>query len=170
MASLTHAITPAEVVERHRREPRTVAWAFQDLEAMPESRRDGLVDAVARSAPATRQRIDYLFETGDVRPARQPATGLPRRRRPQLQVDLRPAGVGPAVADRHHRLLQHVHGPLRASEPAPHHHRARSRTAAIHSGLVLASTRVRHRTAMARMIGNAVPSRLSYAVALEWLR
>ena len=29
---------------------------------------------------------------------------------------------------------------------------------------------VRHRTALARMIGNAVPSRLSYAVALEWLR
>ena len=28
----------------------------------------------------------------------------------------------------------------------------------------------RQRTALARMIGNAVPSRLSYAVALEWLR
>jgi DNA (cytosine-5)-methyltransferase 1 len=27
-----------------------------------------------------------------------------------------------------------------------------------------------HRTALARMIGNAVPSRLSYAIALEWLR
>src|SRR5882757_3742278 len=66
MASLTHTTTPAEVVERHRREPRNVAWAFQDLERMSDARRDeGLVDAVARSAPATRERIDYLFETGE---------------------------------------------------------------------------------------------------------
>ena len=63
MASLTRATTPADVTERHRRHSPRVC-AIQDLEAMPESQRVDLQDAVARSAPATRQRIDFLFESG----------------------------------------------------------------------------------------------------------
>ena len=39
MASLTHSVTVAEVTDRHRRNRRSVAWAFQDLEAVPESGR-----------------------------------------------------------------------------------------------------------------------------------
>ena len=102
---------------------------------MPESQRVDLRDAVARSAPATRQRIDFLFESASStfptvsdRPATPAAdTAISRstedwpgtaRRRPS-----RPASTACAWAATFTRAVAD-------------HHRARSRTAAIHSGLV----------------------------------
>jgi DNA (cytosine-5)-methyltransferase 1 len=169
MASLTHGITPAEVVERHRREARTVAWAFQDLEALPDSRRDGLVDAVARSAPATRERIDYLFETGGF--------DLPDSQRPACH-----ANGGHSYKAIYGRLAwdrpsQTVTTGFYSMCMGRYVHPSRRRTITAHEAARLqyipdwfSFDAVRHRTAMARMIGNAVPSRLSYAVAMEWLR
>ena len=169
MASLTHTTTPAEVVERHRREPRDVAWAFQDLEALPESRRDDLVDAVARSAPATRRRIDYLFETGGF--------DLPDSERPACHADgghSYKAIYGRLAWD---RPSQTVTTGFYSMCMGRYVHPSRRRTITAHEAARLqyipdwfSFDAVRHRTAMARMIGNAVPSRLSYAVALEWLR
>ena len=169
MASLTHTTTPAEVVERHRREPRDVAWAFQDLARMPESRRVGLVDAVARSAPATRRRIDYLFENGDF--------DLPDSQRPACH-----AGGGHSYKAIYGRLAwdrpsQTITTGFYSMCMGRYVHPSQRRTITAHEAARLqyipdwfSFGGVRHRTAMARMIGNAVPSRLSYAVALEWLR
>ncbi len=169
MASMTHTTTPAEVVERHRREPRDVAWAFRDLASMPASRRVSLVDAVARSAPATRRRIDYLFDNGDF--------DLPDSQRPACHAD---GG----------HSYKAIYGRLAWDKPSQtittgfysmcmgrYVHPSQRRTISAHEAARLqyipdwfSFDGVRHRTAMARMIGNAVPSRLSYAVALEWLR
>jgi DNA (cytosine-5)-methyltransferase 1 len=169
MASLTHSTTPAEVVARHRREPRDVAWAFQDLVALPESRRDRLVDAVARSAPATRQRIDYLFENG--------AFDLPDSQRPACH-----AGGGHSYKAIYGRLAwdrpsQTITTGFYSMCMGRYVHPSERRTISAHEAARLqyipdwfSFDSVRHRTAIARMIGNAVPSRLSYAVALEWLR
>jgi DNA (cytosine-5)-methyltransferase 1 len=169
MASLSHTFTPAEVVERHRRSPRTVGWAFQDLESMSEERRDDPVDAVARSAPATRQRIDYLFEHA--------AFDLPDSQRPDCH-----AGGGHSYKSIYGRLAwdrpsQTVTTGFYSMCMGRYVHPSRRRTITAHEAARLqyipdwfSFARVTHRTALARMIGNAVPSRLSYAVALEWLR
>jgi DNA (cytosine-5)-methyltransferase 1 len=167
MASLTHSVTSAEVVERHRRRQRDVAWAFQDLERLHESGR--LVDETARSAPATRRRIDYLFENGEF--------DLPDSQRPACHAD---GG----------HSYKAIYGRLGWDRPSQtittgfysmcmgrYVHPSRRRTITAHEAARLqyipdwfSFDTVNQRTALARMIGNAVPSRLSYAVALEWLR
>lgn len=169
MASLTHSVTPADVMEQHRRRPRDVAWAFQDLETMPDSRRTSLVDAVAQSAPATRRRIDYLFEHG--------LADLPDRQRPACH-----AGGGHSYKSIYGRLAwdrpsQTVTTGFYSMCMGRYVHPSRRRTITAHEAARLqyipdwfSFEGVRQRTALARMIGNAVPSRLSYAVALEWLR
>ena len=169
MASLTHSTTPAEVVARHRRESRDVAWAFQDLVSLPESRRADLVDAVARSAPATRHRIDYLFENGEF--------DLPDSQRPACH-----AGGGHSYKAIYGRLAwdrpsQTITTGFYSMCMGRYVHPSERRTISAHEAARLqyipdwfSFDGVRHRTAFARMIGNAVPSRLSYAVGLEWLR
>lgn len=168
MASLTHSTTPADVVARHRRDPRDVAWAFQDLVALPEERRVSLVDAVARSAPATRHRIDYLFENG--------AFDLPDSQRPACH-----AGGGHSYKAIYGRLAwdrpsQTITTGFYSMCMGRYVHPSERRTISAHEAARLqyipdwfSFDGVTKRTAMARMIGNAVPSRLSYAVALEWL-
>ncbi len=169
MASLTHSVTPAEVVDRHRRSPRTVGWAFQDLESMPEAGRTGLVDAVAQSAPATRARIDYLFEHGEF--------DLPDSQRPACH-----AGGGHSYKAIYGRLAwdkpsQTITTGFYSMCMGRYVHPGQRRTITAHEAARLqyvpdwfSFEGVRQRTALARMIGNAVPSRLSYAVSLEWLR
>jgi DNA (cytosine-5)-methyltransferase 1 len=169
MASLTRAVTPSDVAERHRRHPRDVAWAIQDLESVPDSHRVDLLDAVARSAPATRQRIDFLFESG--------MFDLPDSQRP------------PCHASGGHSY-QSIYGRLAWDRPSQtittgfysmcmgrYVHPSRRRTITAREAARLQYIpdwfrfdTAQHRTALARMIGNAVPSRLSYAIALEWLR
>ncbi|MEU0499066.1 DNA cytosine methyltransferase [Mycobacterium sp. NPDC006124] len=167
MASLTHSVTVTEVTDRHRRNGRSVAWAFQDLESAPDSGR--LVDEPARSAPATRQRIDYLFDNGDF--------DLPDRQRPACH-----ASGGHSYKAIYGRLAwerpsQTVTTGFYSMCMGRYVHPSRRRTITAHEAARLqyipdwfSFDGVTRRTALARMIGNAVPSRLSYAVALEWLR
>ncbi|HYO01844.1 MAG TPA: DNA cytosine methyltransferase [Mycobacterium sp.] len=167
MASLTHTTTVGEVAHRHRRDGRTVAWAFQDLESQPEPAR--LVDKVARSAPATRRRIDYLFEHGDF--------DLPDSQRPACHADgghSYKAIYGRLAWD---RPSQTITTGFYSMCMGRYVHPSRRRTITAHEAARLqyipdwfSFNDVTQRTALARMIGNAVPSRLSYAVALEWLR
>lgn len=169
MASLTRDTTPAEVADRHQREPRDVAWAFQDLEPLPDSKRTSLIDAVARSAPATHKRIDYLFKSH--------AFDLPDSERPACH-----AKGGHSYRSIYGRLAwekpsQTVTTGFYSMCMGRYVHPSQRRTITAHEAARLqyipdwfSFDAVRHRTAMARMIGNAVPSRLSYAVALEWLR
>ena len=169
LASLTHDIGPADVVARHTRETRDVARAFQDLEAMPDARRTRLVDAVAQSAPATRHRIDYLFDNG--------LADLPDSQRPACH-----AGGSHSYKSIYGRLAwdrpaQTVTTGFYSMCMGRYVHPSRRRTITAHEAARLqyipdwfSFSGVRQRTALAHMIGNAVPSRLSYAVALEWLR
>ena len=167
MASLTHPTTVDDVIARHRRHPRDVAWAFQDLESHAAPTR--LVDMVARSAPATRRRIDYLFENGDF--------DLPDSQRPACHADgghSYKAIYGRLAWD---RPSQTVTTGFYSMCMGRYVHPSRRRTLTAHEAARLqyipdwfSFDAVQHRTALARMIGNAVPSRLSYAVALEWLR
>lgn len=169
MASLSHTVTPAEIVDRHRRNPRTAGWAFQDLETMPDAHRVDALDVVARSAPTTRQRIDYLFENA--------AFDLPDSQRPDCHAD-----GGHSYKSIYGRLAwdrpsQTVTTGFYSMCMGRYVHPSRRRTITAHEAARLqyipdwfSFSRVNHRTALARMIGNAVPSRLSYAVALEWLR
>ncbi len=166
-ASLTHATTVDQVAHRHRRNGRTVAWALEDLESQPEPAR--LVDMVARSAPATRRRIDYLFEHG--------AYDLPDSQRPACHADgghSYKAIYGRLAWD---RPSQTITTGFYSMCMGRYVHPSRRRTLTAHEAARLqyipdwfSFDTVNHRTALARMIGNAVPSRLSYAVALEWLR
>ncbi|GLP77510.1 putative BsuMI modification methylase subunit YdiO [Mycobacterium antarcticum] len=166
-ASLTHTTGVDDVVHRHRRSPRDVAWAFQDLESQPEPTK--LVDMVARSAPATRRRIDYLFESGEF--------DLPDRERPACHADgghSYKAIYGRLAWDRpSHTITTGFYSMCMGRYVHP----SRRRTITAHEAARLqyipdwfSFDGVTQRTALARMIGNAVPSRLSYAVALEWLR
>lgn len=169
MASLTHATTPEDVVALHRRDPRDVAWAFQDLEKLPDERRTHLVDAVARSAPATLKRIDYLFDTDSF--------DLPDSERPACH-----ASGGHSYRAIYGRMAwerpsQTVTTGFYSMCMGRYVHPSQRRTITAHEAARLqyipdwfSFDTVEKRTAMARMIGNAVPSRLSYAVALEWLR
>jgi DNA (cytosine-5)-methyltransferase 1 len=167
MASLTHSVTVGEVTRRHRRDGRSVAWAFQDLESLPESGK--LVDEAARSAPATRRRIDYLFENGDF--------DLPDSQRPACHADgghSYKAIYGRLAWD---RPSQTITTGFYSMCMGRYVHPSRRRTITAHEAARLqyipdwfSFDAVTHRTALARMIGNAVPSRLSYAVAVEWLR
>lgn len=166
LASLTRPVSPAEVVDRHRRDTRTVGWAVQDLETQSG---DTLVDAPARSAPATRQRIDYLFDNGQF--------DLPDSQRPACH-----AGGGHSYKSIYGRLAwdrpaQTVTTGFYSMCMGRNVHPSQRRTLTAHEAARLqyipdwfSFDGVTHRTALARMIGNAVPSRLSYAVALEWLR
>ena len=169
VASLTHTVTPAEVTARHRRHPCDVGWAFQDLEALPEARRTNLLDAVAQSAPATRSRIDYLFDNG--------LSDLPDNQRPDCH-----AGGGHSYKSIYGRLAwdkpsQTITTGFYSMCMGRYVHPSQRRTITAHEAARLqyipdwfSFAGVTQRTALAHMIGNAVPSRLSYAVALEWLR
>ncbi|BBY28184.1 DNA cytosine methyltransferase [Mycolicibacterium sediminis] len=166
MASLAHSLTPAEVVDRHRRDTRTVAWAFRDLEDTDPTT---LLDATAKSAPDTRRRIDHLFDHGRFE--------LPDSQRPACH-----AGGGHSYKSIYGRLTwdrpaQTVTTGFYSMCMGRNVHPSRRRTITAHEAARLqcipdwfSFDGVQRRTALARMIGNAVPSRLSYAVALEWLR
>jgi DNA (cytosine-5)-methyltransferase 1 len=169
MASRTHAVTPEDVVERHRRPPCDVGWAIQDLEALPDEQRTSLLDAVAQSAPATRKRIAYLFDND--------LADLPDRERPDCH-----AGGGHSYKSIYGRLAwdkpsQTITTGFYSMCMGRYVHPSRRRTITAHEAARLqyipdwfSFDGVRQRTALAHMIGNAVPSRLSYAVAVEWLR
>lgn len=169
MASHTHDVTPADVATRHSRPPRDIAWAFQDLESMPDAARTRLVDAVAQSAPATRQRIDYLFDNT--------LADLPDSQRPACH-----SGGSHSYKSIYGRMAwdrpsQTVTTGFYSMCMGRYVHPSRRRTITAHEAARLqyipdwfSFSHVRQRTALAHMIGNAVPSRLSYAVALEWLR
>ncbi|WP_319450722.1 MULTISPECIES: DNA cytosine methyltransferase [unclassified Mycobacterium] len=169
MASRTHTVTPDDVVKRHRRPPCDVGWAIQDLEALRDEQRTSLLDAVAQSAPATRKRIAYLFDND--------------------LADL-PDGERPDCHARGGHSYKSIYGRLAWDKPSQtittgfysmcmgrYVHPSRRRTITAHEAARLqyipdwfSFAGVRQRTALAHMIGNAVPSRLSYAVAVEWLR
>lgn len=144
---------------------RTVRWACSDL---LEITGGGAIDSQASSSRDNRQRIAYLFE--------HDLYDLPDEMRPAC-----------------HRLKKHsyhsVYGRLRWDEPAPtitsgfnspgqgrFIHPAKHRTLTPHEAARLQffpdffDWNNANREGLTQMIGNAVPPKLAYAVALELLR
>ncbi len=150
----------------HQRNTRTIEWAMQDLAGLDAQT---TLDEPANSAPATRRRIDHLFENG--------LHDLPNSERP------------PCHRDREHTYSS-VYGRLRWEDTAQtittgfysmcmgrYVHPSERRTITAHEAARLQYfpdwfdfSAVDKRTSLARMIGNAVPSRLAYAVLIELLR
>ena len=154
------------VKARHRTHPRPLRWAIGDLETSAEG---GLLDEAAASAPATRRRIDYLFDHG--------LFDLPNEQRPTCH-----ASGG--------HSYRSIYGRLRWDEPAQtlttgfycmcmgrYVHPSKRRTLTAREAARLQFfpdwfdfNAAEKRTDLARLIGNAVPSKLGYVIGLELLR
>jgi DNA (cytosine-5)-methyltransferase 1 len=169
LASLTEKVQTEDLERRHRRPQRGVSWAINDLEIITNEGPGRLIDMTAKSAPATRRRIDYLFDNE--------LYDLPDIKRPACH-----AKGGHSYGSIYGRLSwglpsQTITTGFYSMCMGRYVHPSQRRTITAHEAARLQYfpdwfnfDSVRNRTSLARMIGNAVPSRLSYAVALEWLR
>lgn len=154
----------AELAARFMRPERTIAWAISDLNV---TRPKVTFDLAARSSDKNIARIDYLFD--------HDLYDLPDAQRPDC-----------------HRLKEHsyrsVYGRLKWDAPAPtitsgfgstgqgrFVHPRRRRTLTPHEAARLQffpdffSFGAQKRRALQSMIGNAVPSKLSYVLGLQLL-
>jgi len=153
-------------VSAFARPERTVSWAIGDLSSVPL---DGIFNKPGTPSPINRERIAYLF----------------LNRLFELPDEMRPDC---------HRSGEHsyksVYGRLRPDSPAQtitsgllsmgqgrYVHPTQRRTISPHEAARLQFipdffdfTSVSKRTALAEMIGNAVPPRLAYALGVELLR
>lgn len=166
MASRSRMPSVVDVEINHAREPRGLAWAIDDLTITDPQ---DPFNQPANSASETRRRIDFLFDND--------LFDLPNEMRPEC-----------------HREKAHtyrsVYGRLKWGEPSPtmttgfysmcmgrYVHPSERRTLTAHEAARVQYfpdgfdfSAVASRTELARMIGNAVPSRLAYAIVLELLR
>lgn len=166
VASLAKRPSIEDVVVRHRVRPlRTVRWAIEDLS---RERRNGIFTRPSQQNEENRRRMDFLFE----------------RHRVDLPNSLRP----PCHRDGQHSYKS-MYGRLSYDLPAAtitcgfgspgqgrFIHPTQRRTLTPHEAARLQFfpdwfnfSGVESRTALAEMIGNAVPMKLSYAFCLELL-
>ena len=144
----------------------TVRWAIGDLEHAGEN---GLMNAASALSEANRRRVDYLFEHG--------IYDLPNTERPRCHQN-------------GNHSYKSMYGRLAWDEPAQtittgfnspgqgrfvHPSRRRTLTAREAARLQFFPddfdfSDVRHRSILARMIGNAVPPKLSWIICRELLR
>jgi DNA (cytosine-5)-methyltransferase 1 len=163
LASREKRIKIEEVQGRCEIVPRDLRWAIGDLEDQPP---DGLLDQAAVSSPENRARIAYLFD--------HDLFDLPNKHRPSCHRDKQ-------------HSYQSIYGRLRWDKPAQtvttgfysmpmgrYVHPSRRRTLTAHEAARLQFfpdyfdfSNVKNRTSLARMIGNAVPMKLSYVFARE---
>jgi DNA (cytosine-5)-methyltransferase 1 len=153
-------------VSAFTRPERSVSWAIADLS---RASRESVLDQAGKPSPANRARIEFLFA--------HKLYELPNEQRPDC-----------------HRLEKHsyksVYGRIRPNEPAQtitsgflsmgqgrYVHPTQRRTITPHEAARLqfipdffSFASVSRRTALAEMIGNAVPSKLAYVLGVELLR
>ena len=166
VASLQHQPDVGQVCEQFWRRPRSVMWAIEDLlDIVP----DREIDRPSSVSAANRRRIEYLFHNN--------RDDLPDSMRPDC-----------------HRLKLHsyrsVYGRMKWTEPAQtitsgflsmgqgrFVHAKRRRTLTVHEAARLQSIPDFFsfpsnigRSQLAVLIGNAVPTRLTYVFAIELLR
>lgn len=159
--------TFSEVVERYGVERRPALWAINDIVDMASADGD-ILDRVPKIAEITRERIRFLFETGQY--------DLPNDQRPECHQKDHTYGS--------------VYGRMRADEPAPtitrgfgtmgqgrfvHPERERTLTPREAARLqffpdFFSFSGVASRKHLHELIGNAVPPKLSYVFGLEMLR
>lgn len=166
VASLERAPNVEETLARHGREPRSLGWAIGDLQ---RTKSDRGFDQAGKPNKNNRKRIEHLF--------REDVYDLPDRLRPDC-----------------HRLKEHsyksVYGRMYWGRPAqtitsgftcmgqgryvhPKQHRTLTPHEAARLQFIPDFFRFGDelpRTALANLIGNAVPAKLTYALAVELLR
>jgi len=166
VASLSRDISLRKIVEQFERPVPPVSWVISDLRKVGP---DCPFDRPSAPTNANRKRIDYLFK--------HDCYELPDTKRPEC-----------------HRLKEHsyqsVYGRMRWDKPSQtittgfgcmgqgrFVHPKQRRTLTPHEASRIqfipdffSFDQVTSRTALARMIGNAVPPKLSYVFALELLR
>jgi DNA (cytosine-5)-methyltransferase 1 len=156
-------VTVEQIIGLYRTEPRDFDWACGDLSADPAS----TFDRPSTPKAVTKERIDYLFDNG--------LYELPNHMRPACHRD--------------GHTYPSVYGRIKPDEPAPtittgfmtmgqgrfvHPHERRTLTA--HEGARIQcfpdwfDFGERSRQAYITLIGNAVPPKLAYVIALELLR
>ncbi|WP_108668547.1 DNA cytosine methyltransferase [Euzebya rosea] len=155
----------ARTVAAHRRPTRSVGWAIGDLDGQAP---DSLLDQQARSAGATRRRIDYLF--------RNNLHDLPNEQRPACHQG---SHSYKSVYGRMHldRPAQTITRGFYSMCMGRYVHPTRRRTITAHEAARLQHfpdsfdwSEITSRGALALAVANAVPPRLSYSVAVELLR
>ena len=166
VASLERRLNVAETLTRYRREPRTLGWAIGDLLHVKPERG---FDQAGNANKNNRRRIEHLF--------REDIYDLPDRMRPDC-----------------HRLKEHsyksVYGRMYWDQPSqtitsgftcmgqgryvhPKLHRTLTPHEAARLQFIPDFFRFGDelpRTALTNLIGNAVPAKLTYALAVELLR
>jgi DNA (cytosine-5)-methyltransferase 1 len=166
VASREHQLDVRAIISAFARPQRSVNWAIGDLACASQ---DSIFDQTGTPSPVNRERIDYLFA----------------HRLFELPDEMRPDC---------HRLKAHsyksVYGRLRPDAPAQtitsgffcmgqgrYVHPSERRTITAHEAARLQFipdffefSSVSKRTALAEMIGNAVPSKLTYVLGVELLR
>jgi DNA (cytosine-5)-methyltransferase 1 len=171
--SETEVPTLSNMVARFRVPHRSLRWAIQDLEDVQTA---DVFDSSAVPSEETKRRIKWLFENH--------AYELDDAERPECHRD------GSRHEDGKHRYIG-VYGRMRWDEPGPtitggydtmgrgrFVHPSRRRTITPHEAARIQffpdwfdfAPATRARTRLARVIGNAVPPKLTYAIALELLR
>jgi DNA (cytosine-5)-methyltransferase 1 len=166
VASLTRTINPADAVTLYQKKRRTVRWAISDLR---NRRHEPGVDRRPKLTDAAVRRIRYLFTHG--------LYELPNPLRPKCQRN-------------NNHTYQSVYGRLRWNEPAPtitsgfmcmgqgrfvHPSQRRTLTAREAARLqfipdYFSYGNAEGAVALAEMIGNAVPPKLSYVISIELFR
>ena len=163
LASRERRLKVAEIIARHETAVRDLRWAIGDLE---DATSTGLLDLAADTSADNRRRIAYLFD--------HDLYDLPNEQRP------------PCHRDKEHSYNS-IYGRLAWDKPAQtvttgfysmpmgrYVHPSRRRTLTAHEAARLQFfpdsfdfSTVENRTSLARIIGNAVPMKLSYALARE---
>lgn len=166
LASLDKRVTVGDVVSRHRVSTiRTVRWAIEDLS---RERRDGIFTRPTRHTEENRRRMEFLGANRRL--------NLPNRLRPPCHRD-----GGHTYKSMYGRLSYDlpaatITGGFGSPGQGRFIHPTQCRTLTPHEAARLQCfpdwfkfSGVMSRTALAEMIGNAVPMKLSYAFCLELL-
>lgn len=165
IASHSRSVSIEDVVNKHRVEkPRSVRWAIADLS---RKRGSGIFDAPSILSRANTNRINYLFRYG--------LYNLPDHRRPicHQRAHSYKSMYGRLSYD---ELAQTITSGFGSPGQGRFIHPTRPRALTPHEAARLQFfpdsfdfSSVELRTALANMIGNAVPMKLSYAFATELL-
>jgi len=161
-----HRVDLESAMARHRTPARSLRWAMGDVEDIASA---GILDEPAASAPATRRRIDYLFD--------HRLFDLPDEQRPACHA-------------KGGHSYRSIYGRLRWNEPAQtlttgfycmcmgrYVHPSKRRTLTAREAARIQFFpgwfdfgAAQKRGDLARLIGNAVPPKIGYVVGLELLR
>lgn len=154
-----------EIIERNFCSPRDVAWAIADLKDLISQ---SIVDTPSRPSADNMKRIEYLF-TNDL-------YDLPNEQRPPCHRDKKQTYTSVYGRMRWDRPSQTLTSGFYSMCMGRYVHPERHRTITAHEAARLQFfpdyfkfEDAMSRTALARLIGNAVPSKLAYVLVKEML-